>query len=220
MKQKLYVILGDVISSRRIRDREGFQHKLETILENINDTYAEDIFADFKIIKGIDEIGCVLSTMSNGYRIINAISEQLHPDSMRYVMVFDYIDAGIKTRDISKMDGPAFHKASDIISTLKKSKLMFDMSVSDKMIDTAISGQINLILLTKKNWSSNQIQIVKEYKSTNNQDEVAKNLGISQQAVSKTLNRIMWKQIFGIEEKLNNIIEDYTQKLETTEGIA
>lgn len=219
MKQKLYVILGDVISSRRIRDREEFQHKLETILENINDTYTEDIFADFKILKGIDEIGCVLSTMSNGYRIINAIAEQLHPNLMRNVMVFDYIDAGIKTRDISKMDGPAFHKASDILRNLKKSKLMFDMSVSDKMIDTAISGQINLILLTKKNWSLNQHQIAKEYKSTNNQDEVAKNLGISQQAVSKTLNRIMWKQIFGIEEKLNNIIEDYTQKLETTEGI-
>lgn len=214
MKRKFYVLLGDVISSRRIRDRERFQKKNEEILEKINTVYVEDIFADFKILKGIDEIGGVLSTMSNIYKIINEILEQFHPNLIRFVLIFDYIDTGMESFDISKMDGPAFHKASDTMNTLKKSKLMFDMSVSDKMIDTAITGQINLILLTKKNWSLKQHQIVREYKSTNNQDDVAKKLGITQQAVSKTLNKVMWKEIFLIEEKLNYIIDDYSQKLQ------
>jgi len=219
MKRKLYVLLGDVISSRRISDRERFQNKFEEILEKINAAYVEDIFADFKILKGIDEIGGVLSTMSNIYKIINEILEQLHPNLIRFVLIFDYIDTGMESFDISKMDGPAFHKASDTMNTLKKSKLLFEMSVSDKMIDTAIIGQINLILFTKKNWSLKQHQIVREYKSTNNQDDVAKKLGITQQAVSKTLNKVMWKEIFQIEEKLNYITADYSQKLHTQGGI-
>lgn len=219
MKKKFYVLLGDVISSRRISDRERFRNKFEEILEKINTAYVEDIFADFKVLKGIDEIGGVLFTMSNIYKIINEILEQLHPNLIRFVLIFDYIDTGMETFDISKMDGPAFHKASDTMNTLKKSKLMLEMSVSDKIIDTAITGQINLILLTKKNWSSKQHQIVREYKSTNNQDDVAKKLGITQQAVSKTLNKVMWKEIFLIEEKLNNIIDDYSQKLNAKGGI-
>ena len=219
MKEKFYVLLGDVISSRRISDRDKFQNKFEEILKKINTAYVEDIVADFKILKGIDEFGGVLSTMSNIYKIINEISEQLHPNMTRFVLIFDYIDAGMETFDISKMDGPAFHKASDTMSTLKKSKLMFEMSVSDKIIDTAITGQINLILLTKKNWSLKQHQIVREYKSTNNQKDVAKKLGVTQQAVSKTLNKVMWKEIFLIEEKLNYIINDDSQKLHAKGGI-
>lgn len=219
MKRKFYVVLGDVISSRRISDRERFQNKFSDILKNINAEYVEDIFADFKILKGIDEIGGVLSSMSNIYNIINEILEQLHPHLIRSVLIFDYIDTGLESFDVSKMDGPAFHKASDTMDTLKKSKLMFQMSVDDKIFDIAITGQINLILLTKKNWSLKQHQIVREYKKTNNQDDVARKLGITQQAVSKTLNNVMWKEIFLIEEKLNYIIDDYSQKLHATGGI-
>jgi len=212
MKQKLYVILGDVISSRRIAEREKFQKKLEETCRYINAIYSSDIYAGFKILKGIDEIGVVLSSMSKSYEVINVLLEKLHPNLMRFVLVFDYIDTALETKDIAKMDGPAFHKASDLMHTLKKSKLMFDMSVGDKVVDTTISGQINLILLLKRNWSVKQHQIVKEYEKAKNQYEAAKNLGITQQAVSKTLKRSMWKELKSIEENLNYILSEYTQR--------
>jgi len=215
MKQKLYVILGDVISSRRIAEREKFQKKLEETCRYINAIYSSDIYAGFKILKGIDEIGVVLSSMSKSYEVINVLLEKLHPNLMRFVLVFDYIDTALETKDIAKMDGPAFHKASDLMHTLKKSKLMFDMSVGDKVVDTTISGQINLILLLKRNWSVKQHQIVKEYERTKNQYEAAKNLGITQQAVSKTLKRSMWKELKSIEENLNYILPEYTQRQHT-----
>ncbi len=211
MKQKLYVLLGDVISSSKIRNRKGAQKKLARACKEVNTVYAKDICADFKILKGIDEIGGVLSTMRNIYNIITTILGQLYPNLIRFVLVFDYIDTAIDTGDIAKMDGSAFHKASDIMPVLKKSKLMFDMRVGDKMLDNCIAGQVNLILLLKKNWSTKQNRIVREYEKTKNQDEVAKKLGITQQSVSNTLNRSMWKEIKSIEEKLNNTLIGYTQ---------
>ena len=217
MKQKLYVLLGDVISSRRIAEREKFQKKLEATCRYINSTYTGYIYAEFKILKGIDEIGGVLSTLSKSYELINVLLENLHPNLMRFVLVFDYIDTALETKDIAKMDGPAFHKASDLMHTLKKSKLMFDMSVGDEVVDTTISGQINLISLLKRNWSAKQHQIVEEYERTKNQYEVAKFLGITQQAVSKTLNRSMWKELKSIEENLNYILSVYTQRQSPTE---
>lgn len=212
MRKRLYVVLGDVVSSRRLVDRREFQNKLEKTCEEINKVYAEDIYAEFKILKGTDEIAGVLSDLSNIYKIVSTIQEQLYPNYMRFAVVLDHIDTALESRDAALMDGPAFHKASDIMNKLKKSKLMFDMSVSDKIIDTAISGQINLILLLKKNWSPKQRLIVGEYEKTKNQSKIAKKLGITQQAVSKILGRSMWKEIKTIEGKLNQILRSYSQR--------
>ena len=212
MKQKLYVLLGDVISSSRISDRDVFQKKLEEACNEINASYVRDIYADFKILKGLDEIGGVLSSISNSYELLTTILERLYPDLMRFVLVLDYVDTALEARDVAKMDGPAFHKAAHSMQALKKSKFMFDISVGDNIIDTSIAGMINLTLLIKKNWTERQLQIVKEYKKGKNQAEIAKSLGITQQAVSKILNRSMWKEIKGIEGKLEYVLNEYMKR--------
>lgn len=203
MKKQLCVILGDVISSRRIKDKEAFQNKLQETCNEINTLYADYIYAEFKILKGIDEIEGILFDLSRSYEIISAILERLYPNLMRFVLVDDYIDTAIESRDVAKMDGPAFHKASDIMGELKKSKLIFGISIEDKTIENLICGEINLILLFKKNLSAKQHLIAKEYKQTGSQHEVAKRLGITQQAVSKALNRSLWEEIRHIEQGLN-----------------
>lgn len=213
MKQKLYVILGDVIQSRQIDNREDFQKIIEETCKNINTMYAEGIYADFKILKGIDEIGGVLSSMSNIYKIITKILDDIYPNTIRFALVFDYIDTALETRNVTKMDGVAFHKASEMIRELKMSKLMFDMSVEDEMLDMSITGQINLIFLIKKNWSATQYNTVREYEKTKKQSEVAKKLRITQQAVSKNLKRSMWKEIRTVEEKINFLLQGYSQQV-------
>ncbi len=207
MKQKFYVMLGDVIASRRITDREIFQRKLEEACSNVNLNFFEDIYADFNILKGIDEIGGVLLNITSVYKIINTLQEQFYPHSMRFALVFDYIDTAIESQEVSKMDGPAFHRASDILKDLKGSRLMFKMSIGDELMEKMVTGEINLIFLLKKNWSLRQRRILYEYRKIGNQNMVAKTLGISQQAVSKALNRSMWKEISGIEEDLNYVLQ-------------
>lgn len=207
MKHKLYVILGDVIASRRITDREIFQRKLEEACSNVNLNFVEDIYADFNILKGIDEIGGVLLNITNVYKIINTLQEQFFPHSMRFALVFDYIDTAVESQEVSRMDGPAFHRASDILKDLKGSRLMFKMSIGDEIMEKMVTGEINLIFLLKKSWSLRQRRIIYEYRKTGNQNIVANALGISQQAVSKALNRSMWKEISGIEEDLNYVLQ-------------
>lgn len=211
MRKRLHVLLGDVVSSRKISDREKFQRKLSETCKKINSMYAEDIYSDFKILKGIDEIGAVLSTMASIYEIITIILDQLYPESVRFVLALDYVDTALETMDVARMDGSAFHRASGMMARLKKTKLMFDLSVDDEVIDAAVAGQINSILLLKSDWSARQHQVVREYEKTKNQYEVANNLGITQQAVSKTLNRLKWKQIRDIEKKLERLLHGYAK---------
>ncbi len=202
-------MMGDVMSSRKIKDKEAFRKKLDKVCSEINMDYAGDIYADFRILKGIDEIEGVLLNISKSYEIMTALSEQLFPQSMRFVIALDYIDTALETRYVTKMDGPAFHKASDMIHALKKTRLFFEMSAGNETLDIAINGEVNLIMLLKKTWSIRQHQIVREYREKKNQDQAAKALGITQQSVSRTLKRCMWHEIAFIEEKLNYVLSHY-----------
>jgi hypothetical protein len=93
------------------------------------------------------------------------------------------------------------------MNELKESKLMFGMSAGDEILDIAITNQVNLILLLRKNWSARQRQIIKGYERVMNQYEVAENLGTTQQNVSAAINRSMWKEIKRVEKYIYHIFE-------------
>jgi len=81
---------------------------------------------------------------------------------MRFVLVLDHIDIGAESREVSIMDGPAFHRASDLIKDLKGSRLIFKMSTGDEILDKTAAGEINLIFLLKNDWSLRQRRIIQE----------------------------------------------------------
>jgi hypothetical protein len=209
MKQMLYVVLGDVVASRKIEDKEASQRKLEKACLEVNRNFAEDIYADFKILKGIDEIEGVLLNIASVYKIMDTMLEQFYPHSMRFVLVLDYIDTAVESREVSRMDGPAFHRASDLMKDMKGSRLMFRMSIGDEIMDKTVAGEVNLIFLLKKGWSPGQCRILREYGKMGTQNMAAKALDITQQAVSKALNRSMWKEISSIEDDLNYVLRNY-----------
>lgn len=124
---------------------------------------------------------------------MNTMLEQVYTNSMRFVLVLDNIDIGAERREVSGIDGPAFHRASDLIKGLKGSRLTLKMSTGDEMMNKTVAGEINLIFLLKKDWSLRQRRILQEYKKTGTQNIAAKALCITQQAVSKALSRSMWR---------------------------
>ncbi len=110
------------------------------------------------------------------------------------------------------MDGPAFHRASEMISSLKESKSFFDMSINDEGAKP-ISALINLILLFKDRWTDRQHKVINEYEKELNQKKVAKKFNLTQQGVSQILNRTKWKQINNLENQLNDIICNYNESV-------
>ena len=213
MKQKLFVLLGDVVSSRQIADRDLFQGQLNELCRNINDWYGNDIFAPFKILKGLDEMGGVLENISNFYNIINTVAESLYPQVMRCALVYDFVDTALDSRDVSRMDGPAFHRSSQSISQLKKTERRISISVQDEILDRTLAGEINLLLLFRHDISPKQRKIIKEYELIKNQMKVAERFGISQQSVSLALRRSRWKMIKELEDELDHSLQAYQKRI-------
>lgn len=217
MKQKLLVLLGDVVSSRQIVDRDRFQNRLAELCSMINAEYANDIYAPFKGLKGLDEIGGVLKDISNAFNIIILISEMLYPCKMRCSLVYDFVDTALDSGDIAKMDGPAFHRASKAILELKETELLTRIAVEDEVFDKILEGEINLILLFREARTPKQRKIIKEYELIKNQIKVSERLGLSQQYVSMTLKRTRWKMLKDLEEELNRSLYSYQQRIERKE---
>lgn len=212
-KRRLGVLLGDVISSRALDRRDVFSQKVQAICDSVNQEFGDRLFAEFKILKGLDEIGGVLYGPAPVYKIISLIAEELHPVSMNFTFVYNYVDTALKTRDTAMMDGPAFHIAAAEMSELKKSQLTFYMACQDDLIDSAITGEVNLLLMIKKHWSSKQHRIVEQYKKVKSQKEVAARLNITQQAVSQALRSVRWKEIDAIEQEINGNLEQYEKMI-------
>lgn len=66
MTRRHYVVRGDVVGSRDREDRAGLRETIETSLSSVNDRYADDIVAEFALVKGVDEVAGVLATPRTG----------------------------------------------------------------------------------------------------------------------------------------------------------
>lgn len=213
MPKRFYVLLGDVVASRKIESRPEFQKKIEEVCYEINNQYHNSLYANFKIIKGLDEIGGVLTDISDIFRIITLVFDSIYPNLIRFALVYGHIDTGLETKDITKMDGPAFHKAASSITDLKESGLLFKFSVDDIITDCAIEGEINLILMIKNRWTHKQYKIIREYKKSGNQSDVARAFQVKQSLIWRTLKHLNWKELNHIEKNLNHTLYSYQQKL-------
>lgn len=207
IKRKLYILLGDVISSRKIKNRDKFQNKLINAYSELNEMYGQDMYARLDIIKGSDEIGCALYQLNDLYEIISSMLTRLSPYDMRFVLVRGIIDTGLSTRKISQMDGPAFHEASNLMNLLKDEKLIFKMDTKNMAIDKLVANNINLIHLIKRKWSSKKIKIINEYEKNKDQRSIANKLELSPQVVSYNIKSANWKELNKIENDLKESLK-------------
>jgi hypothetical protein len=218
MASQFYVLLADVERSRRVRDRDALQLRLQDACAELNSAYARQIRAGFKILKGVDEVGAVLRSIAESYAMVMRFQERIRPASARFALARGEVDTAPRSGDVARMDGAAFHKAARIMAGLKQSKLTFGMDVGDALLDQAISGAVNVISILQAGRSERQVRTICEYEKSGSQTEVARLLGITQQGVSWALQRSHHRQIRIIEEALNQTLSEYARRLREAGG--
>lgn len=198
------VILGDVVASRKIRARKKFESRLDAAVQLAGQQYADAFDMPLKTWKGLDEIAAVIKKPAMLYPVIDGIQNAIAPERMRFVMVRDAVDIVPASRDVTQADGPAFHRAAALMITLKGKGLLFDAETGNAVQDMALDSQLNLLLLLKQDWTEKQRQIYNNYLKTGRQEEVARQLKVTQQSVSKTLKAIHAFQVQQLEEQFLN----------------
>ena len=105
-----FAIIGDIVESKKLIDRDGVQKRLNIILKDINIKFDNDIAAKFVITLG-DEFQGLLSNPSNLFDIIDTIKFEMYPVRIRFGIGIGSIDTEVNSEMALGADGPAYHYA-------------------------------------------------------------------------------------------------------------
>ena len=208
----MIVLLGDVENSRRVADRRALAAGLDRACGRLNEEFVDELRAAVSILKGIDEVGAALTSFRHAYDMISIVSAELRPERMRFVLAAGEADTGAESQEFARMDGPVFHLAAGMMEELKSSKLLFAMSVGDPLLDEAVAGAVNMLLLARAALTEKQWDVVNAYERHGSQAAAASALGVSQQAVSHVLVGTDYRQFRHVETSLRQVMEKYSMR--------
>lgn len=210
----VYVLLGDTERSREMRGREGVRKRLDDACRMLNARHAADVAGDAAILKGVDEVGAVLRSPRGILDMVTVLDAAVRPHRMRFVLARGVVEAGLGARDVARMSGPVFDRASELMESLKKEDLPFRMEGGDGFTDKALSGLMSSAMLFRQTRSARQQDIIAEYVRTGSQQMAARELGVSQQAVSQAVVRSGFRQMRSVEQGITELLEEYGLKLD------
>lgn len=199
-------VIGDVVNSRQIENRQVFQNRFRKVISSVNQKYSQYIASNFTVTLG-DEFQGLLSTPYISYEIIKDIKEKLYPTNL----VFG-IGIGQMYTDFSKeisigSDGPVYHYAREMVTKAKKKKPTVCYK-SNSIEDDLINSLIYFVESCELSRTKRQSHIVELYNNLESQREVAITLDIKQPVVSRALKDSFFHEIFVAEQSIINFLKN------------
>jgi len=202
MSKDYCAIIGDIIGSKYIKERDQTQTVLSKILDNINKKYEGELAAKFIITLG-DEFQGLMKTTEHLIDIIDEIKFGLFPIRIRFGVGIGEMYTKIDPNQALGADGPAFYVARQAIKDLKLGENKNERTDADTLIYSASESKynkdcerlplVNAALATcrfiEKNWTEKQREVI-SYMRTNpqlTQYDIAQTIGIGQSGVYKRL---------------------------------
>lgn len=190
-------IIGDIKDSRALSNRKEVQEKFRSVLQSINETYADDIAAEFVITLG-DSFQGLVKNKQVILTILFEIELALSPVEFRFGIGLGEISTPIQRENSLEMDGTAYHRARQMIETIEENETKYTTSETNTMIcsgtgyqptDNLLNAVLSLGTALKSKWTQRQKEIMYTYFSHGeNQYKTAAALNIGQSSVNKALN--------------------------------
>jgi hypothetical protein len=192
-RKQLIVITADIRGSKGLDQRARVQRALKRLVENLNTKFGKDLVAPFMITLGDEFQGVtrnpravlpiyltIRNTLQTGFYCGVGVGGVLTPMSKRVV----------------EMDGPAFHNSRDAVTTAKKRNRELVIRTGNHDADRVLNALASLTAALRNRWTRRQKQVVEMLEANGLSNvAVAIRLGISKQAVSKTIRRANYREV-------------------------
>jgi len=190
------IITGDIIKSRKAISEELWLIPLKSALSKLSSD------ASFYDIYRGDSFQLECSNIEDSFRTALYIKAVLK--SVKGLDVRMSIGIGAKNyqgNSVSESNGEAFIYSGETFETLKKEKQNLKLKTNNEVINKEINLYFRLALIAMDNWTVNSAEIVKLSVEHPNmiQVELAKIIGISQDAVSKRQKRAYLDEILDLD---------------------
>ena len=210
------VIIGDIINSKQITNRNEVQKKLKEVLGEINNRYIKDIAAKFMISLG-DEFQGLIRNQGNIIKIISEVERELEPVKLRFGVGIGNVSTDINLDNSLEIDGPAYYRARKMIQELERKKSQYTESDSNIMVcfsdegsevNELINAALGVCATIKSKWSARQNEIINIYLSNDeNQYKTAEMLNIAQSSVNRALNNASFYAYKAVMDNIEKFLE-------------
>ncbi len=187
-------MIGDVVRSRGLPgpERQQVQVGLEQLTAAINQRYRRAIGARFLVTLG-DEFQGVLNRAEILPDLIWHIERTLANTEVRIGIGFGTLNPPLKPVALG-MDGSAFHAAREAIERARKRGLQGGLFVGfGETDDLVLNGFARLLRLVRQRLSKAQVHTLTLLRQGRTQAQIARELRISRQAVSKSAKGVGWE---------------------------
>lgn len=193
MLQIYFALIGDIVESRQLDDRADVQRRLEAELEALNvHPVAEATAAPLRLTAG-DEVQGLLTTAEPVVTILARIEDNLHPARMVWGLGRGTLSTDLK-EDVATLDGSCFHRARSALSAARHDEAWLRAEGFGAPHDEVLNALFRLMGAIRSRWTEVQARYVREVRGRL-QREVAERLGVSEPAVSKSLNAARFSAI-------------------------
>jgi hypothetical protein len=202
MLNSAVVIIGDVCGSRKMAQDARYEGQLylKSAIIQINEKKADIIEAPFMLTRG-DEFQGVLPDLKNAFEVMLEFERLLFPLQIRYGIGLGPIQKMGSTIPV-EMDGPAFHRASEALSLLKRKKQITCCKTNNETSDLLINTILNLMNAIKGRWNVLTFNRYWKYKEFGTLEKVAIDEKVSAQAVWDSMHNMRIMEILEAEDNL------------------
>lgn len=216
----LIAVVGDLMGSRRIKDRRRGARKIEAAVSKVAAAFDTEFIAPLKLTRGIDEFSAVLRTPTKSFRLCRWLNDAVHPLQFRIVVVSGRIDVHRESGDAARMDGPAFHRAAEILAEARRLGQTYRFALSDQSpqdrpstreaaLSEGLTILANLARVIEIDRTDTQREICRLYDSLGKQALVARKKEISQPAVSDILAQAHYKPVRDAHAHIDNVLASW-----------
>ena len=199
-----FVLVGDMIHSRAIRERRKMAQRVEAQIRLVNRRWRGAWVAPLTTTRGMDEFSGVLRDARPAFDIVVFLNAALHPARFRSALASGAVDVAPESGDAAAMDGPAFHRAADALAQAQRRGLPFATAIEGQPREACglVEATARLHDVISASWTNREAEAVHLYRLVGTQAAVARKLRITQQAVSDALSRARFSDLTVAEDAI------------------
>lgn len=201
------ILIGDIIASRRLPDRKATQEKLAATVAHLNRRSVHALSSPYTITLG-DEFQAVFHCADTIFHDAVSLLLALHPVQIRFAWGLGSLDTPLNPDMAIGMDGPAFHHARAAMTALKKTPHLFTIAGEPLQHPGLAEASLHLISHSLHKWKKNRLHVFSLLSEGMAVKTIARRLGISEQAVYKTIDAGGLRIILSLFEELALLINE------------
>ena len=195
-------IIGDIVDSRKSKDRQGLQDQFQRVLAAVNQEYDTYFASNLTVTLG-DECQGLMNVHHLWYEVIQKIREEMAPARMRFGVGIGQMSTHFEKHTAIGADGQPYWSARQMLDDLKKGRnyrsILYHAGTPEDLLINALLACIETIQSSR---TDKQTAAARAMARFNRQETVAHKLGINQSAVSQRLQSARYYEVEEVEKQL------------------